>query len=116
MLLQDILPEDLFPPVSFSINERADEDMPYTEPEKPEVVTEAADKPLRVTAKTKAKTAKKESPERSDSSETAHASTQHSNDKVSSNGSKPLQQQGQPSSFGNGAVPKAADSDVGANR
>ena len=30
--LQDISPEDLFPPVSFSISEKADEDMPYTKP------------------------------------------------------------------------------------
>ena len=35
--LQDISPEDLFPPVSFSISEKADEDMPYTKP-----VTDAA--------------------------------------------------------------------------
>ena len=34
-VLQDILPEDLFPPVSFSISERDDEDMPYTRPPKP---------------------------------------------------------------------------------
>lgn len=34
---QDISPEDLFPPVSFTINDRADEDMPYTDPSaKPE--------------------------------------------------------------------------------
>ena len=30
--MQDISPEDLFPPVSFTINDRADEDMPYTAP------------------------------------------------------------------------------------
>lgn len=34
LALKDISPEDLFPPVSFSINDRADEDMPYTDPAK----------------------------------------------------------------------------------
>lgn len=34
--MQDISPEDLFPPVSFTINDRADEDMPYTAPPKEE--------------------------------------------------------------------------------
>ena len=35
-LVQDISPEDLFPPISFTINDRADEDMPYTAPREEE--------------------------------------------------------------------------------
>lgn len=37
--MQDISPEDLFPPVSFKISDRDDADMPYTKPK--EAVQEA---------------------------------------------------------------------------
>lgn len=112
--LQDILPEDLFPPISFSINERADEDMPYTEPKKTEIVTEAAEKPHRVTAKAKAKNTSTDTSQKSGNAGSMQAPKEHRTDSASQHRVKQQRQskQGKPGSPQNGDTSnsKAADS------
>ena len=101
--LQDISPEDLFPPVSFSISEKADEDMPYTKP-----ATDGATASIEQAAKEKPQSA--EGHEKSDRSE-SHAPN-HGNG--SQGFAQPRGASGEPevrADSGNGAKPESSTED-----